>query len=142
MANTGFKYTIQKLLWQLCKDNNGGDKRLDEIMSLVNNKNVNVNLTDDDDKYKRNALHYAAWNGQNGTIDFLLKKGLDLNSTNNDGDNALHEAAYNGQNGTIDFLLKKGLDLNSTNNSGETALQLAVRRGHSETVNFLKKYKL
>ena len=138
MENTGFKY-IQKLLWQLCNDNNGGDKRLGEIMSLVNNKNVNVNLMDDDDTYNQNALLKAALNGQNGTIDFLLKKGLDLNSTDKNGNNALLLAALNGQNGTIDFLLKKGLDLNSTNNYGETALQVAVRRGHSETVKFLKK---
>ena len=59
------------------------------------------NLLNDDDKHKPNALHNAAFNGQNRTIDFLLKKGLDLNCADYDGNNALLYSAFNGHNGKI-----------------------------------------
>ncbi|AIL64821.1 Ankyrin repeat protein [Rickettsiales bacterium Ac37b] len=85
------------------------------------------------------AMHLAARNGHNNTIEFLEKKGLKLDDKTNDGLTAMHSAAQGGQNVTIEFLEKKGLKLDDKTNDGSTAMHYAARNGHNNTIEFLEK---
>ena len=112
---------------------------MNELMALVENQNVNVDLLNDEDgdEFNRNALHLAASNGHNATIEFLLEKGAYLRSTCKFNENALHVAARNGQTGIIKLLLEKGLGLKTFNLVRENALHLAAQNGHNATIEFL-----
>ncbi len=72
-------------------------------------------------------LMYCVQNGREKMIDFLLKKGIDVNKVNNIGNTALFYAVFYSKNKTeiIEKLLKKGSDMNIANIKGITPLSLA-----------------
>lgn len=71
-------------------------------------------------------LHIAAEYGHTGLMEFLLKRGVDINKKNHEGNTALHLAASNRKRHCVSLLIVKGALLNARNNSGETPLHLSI----------------
>lgn len=94
------------------------------IINLANHSiqnsilNQNYNTTD--------QLIFFASQGNNTQVKKILKKGLDVNSKDCEGNTALHFAALNGECKVINTLLNLGANINEQNNAHQTPLMLAV----------------
>jgi hypothetical protein len=64
---------------------------------------------------RRDAFLYACAYGRNGTVEFLLEKGADLNTHRADGQTALHWAVIGGHPETVKLLLRHGAPLEMQN---------------------------
>ena len=72
-------------------------------------------------------------------MEYLVKKGVDVNARTNEGMTALMYAAGNPHGKRkLFFLVNKGSDINAKNTRGETALQLAQKSRWIENVLVLK----
>jgi ankyrin repeat protein len=69
---------------------------------------------------------WACEYGRNSVVDFLLQKGIDLNTQANTGLSGLHWAVVGGQLATIKLLLEHGAPLEARNVYGGTALEQAL----------------
>lgn len=63
-------------------------------------------------------------------IEFLVKKGADVNATTADQWTPLHLAAQNGRDQNVEALLKMGAYVNATDSIGQTPLYIATRFGN------------
>jgi cephalosporin hydroxylase len=79
----------------------------------------------------------AVENRQPDTVKELLDRGVDLESTNQDGATALIVAAFEGYTEVVQSLVNAGADIDARNNQGLTPLMAAVTRGHSDIVQVL-----
>ena len=78
-------------------------------------------------------LHYAAKEGHDGLIHFLIEKKANVNIKNSSGATPLHEAARSGNTRVITLLLKSGADINAQDAKENTPLHIAVpARNHAE----------
>jgi ankyrin repeat protein len=88
---------------------------------------ANVNALD---QRKFSALQYVVANGpeeqKNLLIMALIKRGADINQTNDVGDSALHIAARNSEPSTAKVLVESGTQVNATNLRGETPLMMCA----------------
>jgi ankyrin repeat protein len=84
-------------------------------------------------------LMQAAFAGDVGEAERLLKEGADVRATNSYGANAMQLAADTGNTELIRLLLKAGADPESPNADGETALHLVARSGNVEAAKLLLK---
>ena len=84
------------------------------------------------------ALHLAAKNGNDVTVQLLVRNGADVNAVNNVGNAALHVAANRGYASIVEHLVSKGADVNAANRVGNTALHVAANRGYASIVNILE----
>ena len=88
-------------------------------------------------------LLLAAEYGNKDMVDYWLKHGADISSTNNAGRNALMCAAFNGHVETVNFLLKNcTIDIDKRNKYGNNALDYAqsfYTDGHIKTAEALRK---
>lgn len=79
---------------------------------------------------ERKDFRYTIWNdGPSDDVlelmDYLIKKGCDINKKDVDGNTAVFFAA--GEKERLEMLLDKGADINYLNNKGETALMQAAK---------------
>ena len=81
----------------------------------------------------------AANNGKTGEVIGLLRKGLDVNTTDRDGTSLLAIAARTGNLELLGFLLDNHGSLERRNRYGDTPLLLAVSQNHGEVVRRLVK---
>ena len=72
-------------------------------------------------------LSYAAANGHENVIRYLLQKGLDCNAANSYGWTPLMQAAYYGWLPAVDVLVEGGAEVNDVNSWGTTALLCACK---------------
>jgi ankyrin repeat protein len=91
-------------------------------------------------KYGKDAIIYAAKDGNFGVVKLLIKKGADVNAKDKYGGTALMYAAQNGDKEVVKLLLEKGAKVNAKNENGWTALMFAAYYGHKEIVKLLKSY--
>lgn len=82
-------------------------------------------------------IHDAAQAGDNAEIEKLLKKGVDVNARDKNGETPLYEAATNGYTEIVELLISKGADVNAKDNDGITALHLSAWNNNSEMVAIL-----
>jgi ankyrin repeat protein len=78
-------------------------------------------------------LHWAAANGHNDVVKFLLANKADVNAKDNSGDTPLHEAVGKGYEDTAELLLAGQADVNSKDKNDYTPLHYAVL-GHQLTL--------
>ncbi len=67
-------------------------------------------------------LFIASLMGHTDIMEFLLKKGADVNGVNRDGNTTLHAAAFLGRTEAAKLLLKHGVDVHVRNHSGGSAM--------------------
>ena len=67
----------------------------------------------------------------------LIQEGLDVNSTNYNGDSPLHLASSTFCISNIEILIENGADLTKKNKRGETCLHIAARYGRKDVINYL-----
>ena len=80
----------------------------------------------------------AATEGNIEEVKHLLETGVNINSTNNDGETALMKAAQNGHIEIVKMLIEKGADVNFKDKYGSTALMKTSRHlGNAETAKVL-----
>ena len=78
----------------------------------------------------------AASRGDLDTVKKFVKKGVDVNIRNMDGELVLGVAAGYGQKEVVAYLLQSGADINGMDNIG-TPLHWAARKGQTDMVRFL-----
>ena len=79
----------------------------------------------------------AVWHQQERAVESLLKRGVDVNHQDKDGDAAVHGAALYGNTRILKLLLDGGANPNVKNELGGTALMWAAAYGHEEVVSIL-----
>lgn len=72
----------------------------------------------------RTLLHWLSERGTKRSMEWMVKKGANLNAKDFDGRIALHDAIYYGNERKAEFLVKKGADLFIKDNDGQTPLDL------------------
>ena len=77
-----------------------------------------------------NALHWAAAGGMVDAADYLLTKGLDIESTCVGAHTALHVAAGTGHLTVVKLLLAQGAELGKRAELGGHVLAFAAASGH------------
>jgi hypothetical protein len=114
------------------------DGEINLVKYLVEKKNVYVDIID---KAKETPLYIAGRHcpaqknsNQFKTLQYLIKKGANVNAKNIDGETPLHEAVGRWELYVIDYLIKNGADVNTQNNNGETPLHCVFRCGRHLTV--------
>lgn len=80
-------------------------------------------------------LSWAALHNQPRAVEVLIRAGVDVNQTNQDGETALHAAAFFGYNEVVDVLIQNGADIDAKNKKGETPLHHA--RLDSQIVKYI-----
>jgi ankyrin repeat protein len=117
-----------------------------DIFDAVKNKdflNVKQILEKDDsaknlkDKSGNTLLHSAAINGALPIIEYLLSKGVDINSTNTTLSTPLHVAIANKQDGAAKLLIEKGADVSKKDSRGNTPLHAVVYSNQKEIAELL-----
>lgn len=84
------------------------------------------------------SLVYAISHGEYEIVDFLIKKGSNVEKKSDfNGHRAIHIAAKHGQAKLIKLLIDTGADINAVDNKGFTALYQAVRMRHADVVKVL-----
>jgi uncharacterized protein len=72
-----------------------------------------------------------------GSVDHLLKKGIDINKKDVEGRTPLFLAAYLGEKDIVHLLVKNGAFVNAKTTNQNTALMAACRNRHSNVVKVL-----
>lgn len=73
-------------------------------------------------------------------VDYLIRRGADVNAKRSDGLTALMACARYGNADDVERLLKAGADPNAEDGKGRTALIHAIRYDESEIINLLLAY--
>jgi ankyrin repeat protein len=71
-------------------------------------------------------LHFAAREGHEGLISFLIERKANVNIKNSSGATPLHEAARSGKVSVIKLIIKNGAEVNAQDASGNSVLHIAV----------------
>ena len=88
-------------------------------------------------EYNESSLHQFTDRNNLKAIEFLVDKGVDVNTRNKHGYTPLHWAAWSGDIETANVLLAKGADINSQANDKHTPLHRAAVNGQVEMVKLL-----
>ena len=83
------------------------------------------------------ALIEAARKGDLKQVQELLDEGVNINSSDKEGQTALMNAARKGMSEVVTMLLEEGIEVNAKDNMGRTALNWAAGLGHMEVARTL-----
>ncbi|HEY3936873.1 MAG TPA: ankyrin repeat domain-containing protein [Bryobacteraceae bacterium] len=87
---------------------------------------------------KNTPMHAAAAGGATPLVELLLKRGADVNATQEGGWTALHSAAQAGNRAMVETLLAHGADLDARAANNQAPLDLALLKGKQEIVALLE----
>jgi uncharacterized protein len=90
------------------------------------------------DFYGWPPLIYGAFNGHAAVVDYLLKRGAEIDATTENGSTALFFAARYGHREVVELLLKNKAETNIANENGETAIDWAMKSGNTDIENLLR----
>ena len=90
----------------------------------------------------RYLLHIAAGRGHKQLAEFLLDKGYDVNSKDQNGLTPLHMAAIEGEKEIAELLIANGADVNARDEDGLMPLFFAKITGHKEVANLLSAHAI
>lgn len=102
------------------------------VSYLVNTRTVEINQPG------WSALHYAATNGHESIVKFLLDKGAYVDPESPNGTTALMMAARGGHISIVKLLLDRGADLSIHNQMSLTAIDFAEDNNQSEIAKGLR----
>jgi ankyrin repeat protein len=89
------------------------------------------------DRHLRMPLAWAAKNGQDGVVRFLLEKGAEVDWKDRDRRTALCEGTLGGHEAVVKLLLKNGAEVDSKDINGKTPLSHAAYEGDQAVVKLL-----
>lgn len=93
-----------------------------------------------DDPGQNTLIHIATKTGRREVLQFLLNKGINVNSVNSFGETPLHVACGKLKDfAMVQFLVSKGSDLKATNAMGDSAVEVAKRNGFHEAVLYFQQ---
>lgn len=78
--------------------------------------------------------------GDNEVLKALLSSGIDVDTTNNDGETLLMLAVENENPETVELLLENGADPNREDPDGRTALEIARQMGSESLIESLESH--
>ena len=107
-----------------------------QVAELLHQHGASVNATD----YNKTLLQAASVDGRSDVVRWLLERGADPNSQQNDHVPPIHLATVNGRPEVIQTLLEYGVDIHSTDKDGRTPLHLASSSGKVEVVRLLLEH--
>jgi ankyrin repeat protein len=83
-------------------------------------------------------LHYAAGEGTEGLVTFLIEKKANLNIKNSSGATPLHEAVRSGKVRIVNLLIRNGANIDVQDAKGNSALHIAAPvQNHAEIIKLL-----
>lgn len=91
-----------------------------------------------DERHGNTPLILAANHGHTELVRLLVRRGANLNRSNDKGANALIAAVMSGHTAAAGLLIEQGANLNATDNSGNTALSIAEQSGQSAIATMLR----
>jgi uncharacterized protein len=102
------------------------------VLDLFVSKGIDIDQKQIKGGFKRSPLHISVFSKNKEITDYLINKGADINSTDDNGNNILSTAIsrFNfGENGGyfIEKLIEAGGDINQENNHGISAKTWALR---------------
>ncbi|KAF2070487.1 hypothetical protein CYY_008198 [Polysphondylium violaceum] len=112
------------------------------LVLLLNYDGINVNITNED---KNSPLHYFCQKFKSPNcqepFQLFLKKGVDVNAQNKNGETPLHKSIMNSSVRLlmVNLLLEAGGEVNVLNYRGESPLHFAVYLGREDLVSVLVK---
>ena len=109
-----------------------------DICGLLLAHGSNVNEVDPDTKHR--ALHLAAWEGHNASVEALLSWGAKVSPQDHAGFTPFHLACQEGYLLCVLTLLKAGASLTLPNNQGVLPIHLAAQRNRVEVVKTLLEH--
>lgn len=96
-----------------------------------------VDIEARDAKYSRTSLSWAAYEGHEAIVKFLLGSGASIDTTDGLSRTPLLLAAENGQEAVVRLLLEKGAYMEAADRHGRTPLSLAAENGQVAVVTLL-----
>ena len=94
-------------------------------------------LINANDHFGHSPLHYAAYKGNAGFVDFLLRNGGNPNAQSKHLSTPLHSAAWGRNLKVAEILLEDGADVNAKTDEGETPAMTAALRGEKDLLEIL-----
>ncbi|MQY50819.1 ankyrin repeat domain-containing protein [Rhodocyclus tenuis] len=88
--------------------------------------------------YGWTPLAYAAYNGHASIVDYLLKRGAEIDARTENGSTALMVAARNGHQAVVEVLLQHHANPNLVNENNDAALDWAERSGNTQIAALLR----
>jgi ankyrin repeat protein len=89
------------------------------------------------DRHDKTALIYAAEQGNEAIVDWLVQKGADVNASVKYSDNALQMASESGHEKVVQILINAGADVNAQGQHYGSPLHGASKFGHDKVVQIL-----
>ena len=86
-------------------------------------------------------LHWAASQGHEEIVDYLIEHGALVNAKDGQGQTSLHYAAVKGHNSIISKLAENGAFLEPLNRNNQTPAQVAIINNHRETAELIQQLK-
>lgn len=77
--------------------------------------------------------------GDTSTVEALLERGMDVNSTNRAGNTILMEATREGKTDIVNLLIARKVRFNAQNAAGDSAIMIGALTGRYEIVQQLRK---
>ena len=114
----------------------------EEIISeeMIISKISSVQDTESTDRDGRTLLINAAFYERKRTIEYLLRRGANVNAKDRNGFTALHAATHTGNVGIVALLLESGADVNAKNAFGNSPIMTCDHRAPLEMFKLLIKH--
>jgi ankyrin repeat protein len=84
-------------------------------------------------------LYHASGNGDTKQMEYLIKKGVEINKKDISGNASIHYAVNSGNFEAISLLIKNKADINMPDQNGHSPLKIAARKGNKKIVELLLK---
>lgn len=120
----------------ICKAASAGD--IDSIRYILQDAPDFINQQDLD--HLDTPLHEAVWKSKFDVVEFLIKRGAEINIRNRRKQTPLHYAAMIGNSKITEFLISNGADINATDKENNTPLHEAARKGRLNVVQILLSF--
>jgi ankyrin repeat protein len=82
-------------------------------------------------------LHFAAFQGQVASLEWLVGQGADVHAKRGNGTTPLHDAAQQGQVVSLEWLVGQGADVHAKSKTGHTPLHVAAKEGQVASLEWL-----
>ncbi|MCK5148188.1 ankyrin repeat domain-containing protein [bacterium] len=94
-------------------------------------------LTETDAQSGGQAIHFAAWAGEQSSIDWLVNKGADLNVKDSNGSTVFAWAIAGGRISVMKKIVECGVEIIGNQDKWGNYLHVAAMHGHSDVIDYL-----